>query len=175
MINTLPVTASITYGVEILLFSKFAKETEVFYRILGHSFVPSSYDSELIHSKEGTGQFPLLRLISSSESATGFRIVLNGAWGAKTQIDPELRLIEYVQAAGKALSPSVFSDRWITVLRAQDLEKTRKFYDIFGDWQKEQHKTGPVHYSKEIHGSLFEIYPLRKKLSSDYRICYLSR
>ncbi len=47
----------------------------------------------------------------------------------------------------------------LVVLRAENLEKTREFYEQIGlNFVEEQHGTGPVHYACELNGMVIEIY-----------------
>lgn len=50
------------------------------------------------------------------------------------------------------------------VLRAHDPEKTLAFFQGLGlHFVREQHGEGPVHYSCEMSGKVFEIYPRTSK------------
>lgn len=162
---------SVIQYVELLLFSKLPKETELFYKILGYSFQKPSNMSheikEIIHA-------PLLKLVSSDQSNTGFRIslnshvkniYLNNDKQINTSIDPDKRIIEFREVPNLPNTPKFSSMNWVTILRTQNLEETKKFYKFFGNWQREQHESGPIHYSNLISGSLVEIYPFRKKYS----------
>ena len=46
------------------------------------------------------------------------------------------------------------------VIRCQDLEKSKRFYESLGlVFQKEKHGHGVEHYSSEQNGMVFELYP----------------
>jgi catechol 2,3-dioxygenase-like lactoylglutathione lyase family enzyme len=48
----------------------------------------------------------------------------------------------------------------LLVIRCQDIEASRLFYQRFGlTFQKEKHNSGPEHYSCEYEGVVFELYP----------------
>ncbi|RYE05821.1 MAG: hypothetical protein EOP33_00985 [Rickettsiaceae bacterium] len=55
---------------------------------------------------------------------------------------------------------------WISVLRHSSIDKLKDFYSNLGEWVKEKHNTGPLHYSVVCKGNVFEIYPTRKTKSS---------
>lgn len=49
----------------------------------------------------------------------------------------------------------------LLVLRCRDLQSSKYFYERFGFlFVKEQHGAGPVHYSSQDAGFVFELYPL---------------
>lgn len=53
------------------------------------------------------------------------------------------------------------------VIRAADLERSRRFYSALGLlMSREQHGRGPVHYSSYLGETLLEIYPCTKKVPS---------
>lgn len=55
----------------------------------------------------------------------------------------------------------------LVVVRTQDLEVLVRFYERLGlDFQQHRHGEGPRHYACELHGAVFEIYPLGKKQTS---------
>ncbi len=145
--------------VELLLFSKFPKETQIFYEALGYSLQKASS----LAQKNNFSSF--LRLIDSTHSGTGLNVVLNRNVHIENLTDPDNRIVSFTGNASFHLLP-IFPEHWVTLLRTADLEKTKKFYDFLGNWQKEQHSSGPMHYSNEINKMIFEIYPLRKKYPS---------
>lgn len=51
---------------------------------------------------------------------------------------------------------------WVSVIRSGNIDATCEFYKQTGEWNKEKHGNGPVHYSLENNGNIFEIYPPRK-------------
>ena len=49
----------------------------------------------------------------------------------------------------------------LIVIRAADIEATRRFYELIGaHFTPEQHGRGPLHYAAELGEVVFEIYPL---------------
>ncbi|MAM86197.1 MAG: guanosine polyphosphate pyrophosphohydrolase [unclassified Hahellaceae] len=49
----------------------------------------------------------------------------------------------------------------LLVMRCKELETTRQFYELFGFiFVKEKHGGGPLHYSSQDAGFVFELYPL---------------
>lgn len=49
----------------------------------------------------------------------------------------------------------------LLVLRCSDIEISKTFYEKFGfSFSVEKHGKGPIHYSSETAGFVFEIYPL---------------
>jgi lactoylglutathione lyase len=58
----------------------------------------------------------------------------------------------------------------LLVFRAADLDRTLNFYQAFGlKFVKEQHGTGPVHYSSNLGGTVIEIYPGKTGTAPDRR------
>jgi lactoylglutathione lyase len=54
------------------------------------------------------------------------------------------------------------------VLRCSDLRASKQFYEQLGfSFVEEQHGCGPVHYSSENAGFVFELYPLVSSESVD--------
>jgi len=48
----------------------------------------------------------------------------------------------------------------LLVIRCKDINLSKEFYETFGfHFQKEKHGNGPIHYSTEIDGIVFELYP----------------
>lgn len=59
----------------------------------------------------------------------------------------------------------------LLVIRASDIEKSLAFYRALGlSFIREQHGAGPIHYSCESGGFVFEIYPARAEDSHDSRM-----
>lgn len=52
----------------------------------------------------------------------------------------------------------------LLVIRAQDIERTRQFYELLGlQFTREKHGSGPEHYAATLRGgTVFEIYPSRR-------------
>ncbi len=51
----------------------------------------------------------------------------------------------------------------LLVLRAADLEQTRRFYEALGlVFTREQHGAGPVHYACVVGETVLELYPRRE-------------
>lgn len=49
----------------------------------------------------------------------------------------------------------------LLVLRCKELQVSKQFYELLGfRFVKEQHGDGPVHYSSQDAGFVFELYPL---------------
>ena len=56
----------------------------------------------------------------------------------------------------------------LLVIRASDMEVALAFYRALGlSFAAEQHGAGPLHYSCDIDGLIFEIYPARAGEASD--------
>ena len=54
------------------------------------------------------------------------------------------------------------------VLRSHRLEQTKNFYEALGiAFTREQHGSGPVHYSGHLGGTLLELYPLSSELPEE--------
>lgn len=52
----------------------------------------------------------------------------------------------------------------LLVIRSEDIEKTKEFYEKIGlSFIKEQHNGSPIHYSSQIEDVVFEIYPASSK------------
>ena len=48
----------------------------------------------------------------------------------------------------------------LLVIRCKDIEASKHFYQLLGlSFTKEKHGSGPVHYSCECDGFVFELYP----------------
>lgn len=48
----------------------------------------------------------------------------------------------------------------LLVIRCNDIEKSKRFYESLGmSFVKESHHGGPLHYSVEVDGFVFELYP----------------
>jgi predicted enzyme related to lactoylglutathione lyase len=57
------------------------------------------------------------------------------------------------------------------VLRAADLERTRRFYEALGlAFTREQHGSGPMHYACALGATVLELYPRRDAARDDARI-----
>lgn len=55
----------------------------------------------------------------------------------------------------------------LVVLRSPDIDRAAKFYTYLGLlFKKHAHGTGPEHYSSEVNGMVFEIYPATEKMPS---------
>ena len=55
----------------------------------------------------------------------------------------------------------------LLVLRAADLEQTRRFYEALGlVFTREQHGSGPVHYASVLGDTVLELYPRRDAAAS---------
>ncbi len=55
----------------------------------------------------------------------------------------------------------------LLVIRCGDTENTAQFYRQLGlTFTKHRHGSGPEHYSAELNGCVFEIYPRRKEADS---------
>jgi len=55
---------------------------------------------------------------------------------------------------------------FLLVIRVRDLGENLNFYSQLGiSFQKEKHGKGPVHYSAELSGMVFELYPCRENES----------
>ncbi len=49
----------------------------------------------------------------------------------------------------------------LLVLRCKELETSKQFYEMLGfNFVKERHGDGPMHYSSQDAGFVFELYPL---------------
>ncbi|WP_416396463.1 VOC family protein [Allohahella sp. A8] len=49
----------------------------------------------------------------------------------------------------------------LLVMRCKELETTRQFYELLGfTFVREKHGGGPLHYSSQDAGFVFELYPL---------------
>jgi predicted enzyme related to lactoylglutathione lyase len=56
----------------------------------------------------------------------------------------------------------------LLVLRAADLEQTRRFYEALGlAFTREQHGAGPVHYACVLGDVVLELYPRRDPAVAD--------
>lgn len=56
----------------------------------------------------------------------------------------------------------------LLVIRCKDIEVSKEFYEKIGlVFVKEKHGNGPVHYSSEHEGSVFELYPNKGEAPSD--------
>jgi len=56
----------------------------------------------------------------------------------------------------------------LLVIRCQDIEASKSFYQLLGlSFVKEKHGNGPVHYSCEQDGFVFELYPNKGEPSQD--------
>ncbi|SMF66885.1 Catechol 2,3-dioxygenase [Alteromonadaceae bacterium Bs31] len=56
----------------------------------------------------------------------------------------------------------------LLVIRCKDLEASKSFYQLLGfNFVKEQHGSGPVHYSCEQDGCVFELYPNKGESPQD--------
>ncbi len=56
----------------------------------------------------------------------------------------------------------------LLVLRAADLERTRRFYEALGlVFTEEKHGGGPVHYACALGATVLELYPRRAKTDRD--------
>ncbi|MEX2027334.1 MAG: VOC family protein [Pirellulaceae bacterium] len=50
----------------------------------------------------------------------------------------------------------------LVVIRAENLERSRRFYEALGlTFAEEQHGTGPIHLACELASVVFEIYPAK--------------
>lgn len=61
----------------------------------------------------------------------------------------------------------------LLVIRVSDLERSREWYEELGfSFVQEQHGTGPIHYSAERDGFVFELYPAsaRNPVSASVRL-----
>ena len=55
----------------------------------------------------------------------------------------------------------------LVVIRASEMEKLAQFYQQIGlTFTKHRHGSGPEHYSAEMNGCVFEIYPRRNETDS---------
>lgn len=55
----------------------------------------------------------------------------------------------------------------LVVIRSRDIELAVSFYDCLGlQFSKHRHGNGPEHYTAELSGSIFEIYPHSEKSAS---------
>ncbi|MBZ9559861.1 MULTISPECIES: VOC family protein [unclassified Modicisalibacter] len=51
----------------------------------------------------------------------------------------------------------------LLVLRCRELEASKQFYELLGfGFVKERHGDGPLHYSSQDAGFVFELYPLKE-------------
>jgi len=58
----------------------------------------------------------------------------------------------------------------LLVLRCSDLERSRTFYEALGfRFTREQHDSGPAHYSSASSAAVVELYPKGKRSTSDLR------
>ena len=56
----------------------------------------------------------------------------------------------------------------LLAIRCKDIELSKEFYQKLGlSFAKEQHEDGPVHYSCECNGCVFELYPNEGMPSED--------
>lgn len=56
----------------------------------------------------------------------------------------------------------------LLVIRCQDIEVSKNFYQLLGlSFIREKHGDGPVHYSCEHDGTVFELYPNKGNLPQD--------
>jgi lactoylglutathione lyase len=52
----------------------------------------------------------------------------------------------------------------LVVLRSPDIERAATFYQMLGLlFTKHSHGSGPVHYTSEVSGLIFELYPMTPK------------
>ena len=56
----------------------------------------------------------------------------------------------------------------LLVLRCRDIEVSKAFYETLGlSFIREKHGNGPIHYSCEYEGMVFELYPNKGKVAED--------
>lgn len=56
-----------------------------------------------------------------------------------------------------------FLDLFVLKVRPEKLERSVTFYECLGfSFKQEVHGNGPIHYSSESNGYVFELYPLTK-------------
>lgn len=56
----------------------------------------------------------------------------------------------------------------LLVLWCKELETSKQFYELLGfNFVKERHSDGPMHYSSQDAGFVFELYPLAKNEALD--------
>ena len=49
----------------------------------------------------------------------------------------------------------------LVVLRSKDIDQAAAFYEVMGlVFEKHRHGNGPEHYASEVHGFVFELYPI---------------
>ena len=59
----------------------------------------------------------------------------------------------------------------LIVIKTQNVEISKSFYELLGiNFQKEKHGNGPIHYSSNIDGVIFEIYPTKEENIANLRI-----
>jgi len=59
----------------------------------------------------------------------------------------------------------------LIVLRCGNIEKSKEFYSSLGmKFTKEKHGFGPVHFSSEFNGLVFELYPVKSKKVDNLRL-----
>lgn len=119
---------------EICLFSKHPKETQDFYDCL-------------LEKRQ-------VRIEAAEHPGIAFQLF--SANEISRRLDLDGRIWEYAETRKFPLQDVA------VLLRTHAIDRLRIFCSFLGDWSKEQHEEGPVHYSHRCEGILFEIYPLRK-------------
>lgn len=136
------------------LCSRDHKRTQLFYKTIG--FKESSCQ-----------QYFTLKCINSSHSSTALQFLPQADQKIQKMFDPDQRSM-FTSLEDDTSSPTLsYAESWIPLLRCKDIEKTMQFYRFVGDWQKEKHGNGPIHYSLTLDGQVMEIYPLRAKYLAD--------
>lgn len=145
----------------VAMYTSAPEKTRGFYETLGIRFAPEGTHLQ------SSAHIPTLKILSSSCANTGIHLELQEAKKINTLAgqmftDHDQRTVAFTTSPSQDNS-LLKSDRWVTLLRTKQMEETKQFYQFLGEWQPEKHGNGPDHYSLELKGSLFEIYPLRKK------------
>lgn len=59
----------------------------------------------------------------------------------------------------------------LLVIRCKDLKESRQFYEQLGyEFKEEKHGNGPIHYSSEREGFVFELYPAQEDEKDNTRL-----
>ncbi len=162
--------------VELRLFSPSPAATHLFYQTLHPESAPfllkqnrpsTNFTTRTIDWMSSTRRVPQIAVIPSESANVGFGFLVyrENVHSIEKFLDSNQRPIE-IETIGETFptSESHFSEHWVTLLRSAQSDLPVEDYHFMGQWQKEQHGKGPVHFSSTIAGMLVEIYPLRKNL-----------
>jgi predicted enzyme related to lactoylglutathione lyase len=91
-------------------------------------------------------------------------IPLRSAYGRDLLLTRRSDLLSMVTGASMDLPPSHLN---LVVLRSADIERAVTFYRKLGlQFSRHKHGSGPEHYTSEVNGLVFELYPVTPKSSS---------